>query len=129
MLERPSIESFEITGNKEIKTEDLQKSLRNVGPRHRQNFRPLGAGGRLAVSERSILQPRQVRGPHQHRSQEVTGNRVKLKIEIHEGKRARIRQINVIGNQAFSNSELQRQFELQDAELGLLVQAGRPVFT
>ena len=33
VLERPSIESFEITGNKDIKTEDLQKSLRNVGPR------------------------------------------------------------------------------------------------
>ncbi|HLG52424.1 MAG TPA: POTRA domain-containing protein, partial [Steroidobacteraceae bacterium] len=30
-LERPSIESFEITGNKDIKTEDLQKSLRSVG--------------------------------------------------------------------------------------------------
>ena len=29
--ERPSIESFEIKGNKDIKTEDLQKSLRNVG--------------------------------------------------------------------------------------------------
>ena len=31
VAERPSIESFEITGNKDIKTEDLQKSLRNVG--------------------------------------------------------------------------------------------------
>src|SRR5256714_15056129 len=31
VLERPSIESFEITGNKDIKTEDLQKSMRNVG--------------------------------------------------------------------------------------------------
>ena len=29
--ERPSIESFTITGNKDIKTEDLEKSLRNVG--------------------------------------------------------------------------------------------------
>src|SRR6185369_964995 len=29
--ERPSIESFEIKGNKDIKTEDLTKSLRNVG--------------------------------------------------------------------------------------------------
>ncbi|HQR24611.1 MAG TPA: POTRA domain-containing protein, partial [Steroidobacteraceae bacterium] len=28
--ERPSIESFTITGNKDIKTEDLEKSLRNV---------------------------------------------------------------------------------------------------
>ncbi len=31
VLERPSIESFTITGNKDIKTEDLEKSLRNVG--------------------------------------------------------------------------------------------------
>ena len=31
VLERPSIESFEIKGNKDIKTEDLQRSLRNVG--------------------------------------------------------------------------------------------------
>ena len=31
VIERPSIESFEIKGNKDIKTEDLQKSLRNVG--------------------------------------------------------------------------------------------------
>src|SRR5215472_12906671 len=30
VLERPSIESFEITGDKDIKTEDLQKSLRGV---------------------------------------------------------------------------------------------------
>ena len=29
--ERPSIESFTIKGNKDIKTEDLEKSLRNVG--------------------------------------------------------------------------------------------------
>ena len=29
--ERPSIESFEIKGNKDIKTEELTKSLRNVG--------------------------------------------------------------------------------------------------
>ena len=31
VLERPSIESFEVKGNKDIKTEDLNKSLRNFG--------------------------------------------------------------------------------------------------
>jgi len=30
VIERPSIAKFEIKGNKDIKTEDLQKSLRNV---------------------------------------------------------------------------------------------------
>ena len=33
VLERPSLDSVEIKGNKDIKTEDLQKSLRNVGLR------------------------------------------------------------------------------------------------
>ena len=31
VLERPSIESFTITGNKDIKTEDLERSLRSAG--------------------------------------------------------------------------------------------------
>src|SRR6188474_876112 len=31
VLERPTIESFEIKGNKDIKTEDLQRSLQSVG--------------------------------------------------------------------------------------------------
>ena len=31
MSERPTIESFTIKGNKDIKTEDLERSLRNVG--------------------------------------------------------------------------------------------------
>ncbi len=46
--ERPSIESFEIKGNKDIKTEDLEKSLRNVGLAQRQDVQPLDArrGGR-----------------------------------------------------------------------------------
>ena len=41
--ERPSIESFTITGNKDIKTEDLEKSLRDVGLR----------AARLSTSRRS----------------------------------------------------------------------------
>ena len=43
VIERPSIAKFEIKGNKDIKTEDLQKSLRNVGLAHRQDLRSLGA--------------------------------------------------------------------------------------
>ncbi|MGH8299637.1 MAG: POTRA domain-containing protein, partial [Steroidobacteraceae bacterium] len=31
VLERPSIESFSVSGNKDIKTKDLQKSLRDIG--------------------------------------------------------------------------------------------------
>ena len=43
--ERPTIESFELKGNKEIKTEDLTKSLRQAGPGGGQDLRPLRARG------------------------------------------------------------------------------------
>ena len=43
VLERPSIESFELKGNKDIKTEDLTKSLRNVGLAMCFLQRPCGA--------------------------------------------------------------------------------------
>ncbi len=98
VLERPSIESFEITGNKDIKTEDLQKSLRNVGLATGKTF------------DRSVLEDVTqyltdqyfTRGKYGVRIdtkvEEESGNRVKIKIDIKEGKRAKIRQINLVGD-------------------------------
>ena len=111
--ERPSIESFEITGNKDIKTEDLQKSLRGVG---------LAAG---KTFDRSVLE--EVRGflTDQYFSrgkyavridptvEEVPGNKVRIKIDVVEGQRARIRQINLVGNTAYDDEELLDAFELR----------------
>ncbi len=111
--ERPSIESFELSGNKDIKTEDLQQSLRSVG---------LAAG---KTFDRSVLE--EVRGflTDQYFSrgkyavridpkvEDVPGNKVRIKIEIVEGKRARIRQINLVGNSAYEDKDLLDEFELQ----------------
>jgi outer membrane protein insertion porin family len=110
--ERPSIESFEITGNKDIKTEDLEKSLRSVGLATGKTF------------DRSVLE--EVRGylTDQYFSrgkyavridpkvEEVPGNKVRIKIEVVEGKRARIRQINLVGNTAYDDEKLLDAFEL-----------------
>src|SRR5688572_17312203 len=112
VLERPSIESFEIKGNKDIKTEDLQKSLRNVGLATGKNF------------DRSVLEEVQQYLTEQYFSrgkygvrietkvEEVSGNKVKVKIDIREGKRAKIRQILVVGNESFADKEIQESFEL-----------------
>src|SRR6185437_1973641 len=101
VLERPSIESFEITGNKDIKTEDLQKSLRNVGLATGKTF------------DRSVLEDVTGYLTDQYFSrgkygvkvdakvEEESGNRVKIKIEIKEGSRAKIRQISIVGNTKF----------------------------
>ncbi len=113
VLERPSIESFEINGNKDIKTEDLQKSLRNVGLATGKTF------------DRSVLE--EVRGylTDQYYSrgkyavsvdpqvEDVPGNKVRIKIEIVEGKRARIRQINIVGNTQYSDEDLLEELKLR----------------
>jgi outer membrane protein insertion porin family len=111
--ERPSIESFELSGNKDIKTEDLQQSLRSVGLATGKTF------------DRSILE--EVRGflTDQYFSrgkyavridpkvEEVPGNKVRIKIDIVEGKRARIRQINLVGNTSYEDDELLDSLELR----------------
>ncbi len=113
VLERPSIESFEITGNKDIKTEDLNKSLRNVGLATGKTF------------DRSVLEDVKQyltdqyfsRGKYAVRIdaqvEEVPDNRVRVKIEIKEGKRAKIRQINLVGNTTFDEETILEDFELK----------------
>src|ERR1700716_1138219 len=117
VLERPSIESFEITGNKDIKTEDLQKSLRNVG---------LAAG---KTFDRSVLEDVTQYLTDQYFSrgkyavkidthvEEESGNRVKIKIDIKEGKRAKIRQISVVGATKYPQQEVLDSFELKTPNL------------
>src|SRR5580698_10366726 len=113
VLERPSIESFEITGNKDIKTEDLQKSLRNVGLATGKTF------------DRSVLEDVTQYLTDQYFSRgkygvrvdtkvdEESGNRVKIKIEIKEGKRAKIRQINLVGDTKYKQKEILDTLELK----------------
>ncbi len=115
--ERPTIESFELKGNKEIKTEDLTKSLRNVGLSQGKTF------------DRSVLEDVTSFLKDQYGSrgkyaakidttvEDVPGNKVKIKIEIVEGKRAKIRQINVVGNQTFREKDILETLELKEPNL------------
>jgi outer membrane protein insertion porin family len=113
VLERPTIESFELKGNKDIKTEDLTKSLRNVGLAQGKTF------DRSVLEEvRAFLQEQYgSRGKYAARIEttveEIGDNRVKVKIDVTEGKRAKIRQINVIGNDTFADGEVLEDFELR----------------
>lgn len=113
VLERPSIESFDITGNKDIKTEDLQKMLRQAGLTTGKTF------DRSVLDEvtQYLTDMYFSRGKYGVRVdtkvEEETGNRVKVKIDIQEGKRARIRQINIVGNERFKDKEILDDFELK----------------
>ncbi len=111
--ERPSIESFEIKGNKDIKTEDLQKSLKNVGLATGKTF------------DRSVLEDvtqyltdqYYSRGKYAVRVntkvEDVPGNKVKIAIDIKEGKRAKIRQINFVGDTKYKPKDVLAALELK----------------
>jgi outer membrane protein insertion porin family len=115
--ERPSIRSFEIGGAKTIAQADLEKSLRNVG---------LAAG---SILDRSALEDARqylieqyfARGHYDVRLDvsvdEQPGNLVDVKIEIAERGRARIRQINVVGNERFADEELRAALALKPSSL------------
>ena len=115
--ERPTIESFELKGNKDIKTEDLSKSLRNVRLAQGKTF------DRSVLEDvKSFLQDQYgARGKYAARIdanvEEVPGNRVKIKIDIVEGKRAKIRQINIVGNSVFREKDILEAFELKTPNL------------
>jgi len=113
--ERPSIESFEIDGNKDIKTEDLMESLRGVGLATGRTF------------DRSILDNVQTFLREQYYDRGKYGvvvdtsvldrpnNTVRVKIDVIEGDRAKIRQVNVVGNTIFEEKEIRETFELDTA--------------
>lgn len=113
VVERPSIASIDIEGNKAISTDDLMKGLKQSGLAEGEVFqratlegvrnellRQYVAQGRYsaAVDAEVVTQPR---------------NRVGLKIRIDEGEVAAIKHINVVGNSVFDQAELDDQFTLK----------------
>jgi outer membrane protein insertion porin family len=113
VIERPSIAKFELKGNKDIKTEDLQKSLRNVG---------LATG---KVFDKSVLDEVKQYLTDQYFSRgkyavrvdatitELPGNKVDVIVEIKEGKRAKIEQINLVGNTKFKERDILDSLDLK----------------
>jgi len=113
--ERPSIESFEIDGNKDIKTEDLTESLRGVGLAKGRTF------DRSVLDNVTMFLREQYydRGKYAVKiSTQVIdrpNNTVQIRIDIDEGKRAKIRQVNIVGNTQFSDKEIREDFNLDTA--------------
>ena len=106
--ERPSIESFTITGNKDIKTEDLEKSLRGVGLSKGKIFNR----STLDEVERFLTDQYYSRGKYgvkiDTKVTDLPNNQVSIAIDIKEGKRSSIQQINIVGLEAVASPALLR---------------------
>ena len=113
VVERPSISEVDISGSKKISEEDLRKSISAAGIAPGRTF------------NRSLFEKVEQDLRNQYfnlgyysvridsRVESAGGNKVKVIIKIAEGKPARIKDINILGNKAFSNKQLLSLFRLQ----------------
>jgi len=113
--ERPSIRAFDVKGNKEIKSDDLMKSLRKAG---------LASGKILNRStledvRQFLIEQYFSRGRYDvrvdARVEEQPNNTVDVHVDIDEGRRVKIREINVVGNEHFTDKELLAGMELKSS--------------
>ncbi|WP_371829540.1 outer membrane protein assembly factor BamA [Vreelandella sedimenti] len=114
VVERPTIARLQISGNDQISEEDLRNGLRESG---------LSEGQVLELSTLEEIQ-RELEGVYQSQGrysasidtevEEVDEGRVQVNININEGEVAKIRQINIVGNEAFDDETLREVFELND---------------
>lgn len=108
VVERPSIASIEVNGNKAIPTDELLKSLADVGFAEGQVF------NRFILNdvERELQRLYESRGQYDTRVASTVSplprNRVGVRIDIHESRPARIREIVFVGNQTFSDKQLRK---------------------
>ena len=106
VLERPSLESVDIKGNKDIKTEDLTKSLRQVGLSAGKTF----SRSTLEEVTQYLTDQYYSRGKYavsiKTKLEDLPNNRVRVTIDIKEGSRAKIRQINIVGDTKFKPKEI-----------------------
>ena len=104
--ERPAIASVDFSGIKEFDKEQLTKALKDIG---------LGEG---RIFDKALLDRAEQELKRQYLSRGLYGvqvtttvtpverNRVNVTFSVNEGEVARIKQINIIGNKAFSDKEL-----------------------
>ncbi len=121
--ERPSIASIEYLGNKDIRDEEIERTLHSVGIVDGKVFsQPMldkllkilreryFSRGRYAATIDATVTPLDV-------------GRVRVRLQIDEGRVARVEKLRIVGNNRFSDRELLKLLELrQDTMLGFLSQ-------
>jgi outer membrane protein insertion porin family len=116
LLERPSISSIELEGNKALKSEDLLKGLEGAGIAEGQVYKRSTLNGMKSELVRQYSSQGRYGANVNIETEDRPRNTLALKIIIDEGKSAKIKKVNIIGNNLFTDEELMTGFELQEGK-------------
>ncbi len=115
--ERPSIASISLSGNEDIDTDELIEGLRQVGFAEGRVFDI----SQLDALERELRRQYFSLGKYAVKIDssvtELENNRVDIRIDISEGLAARIKSINIVGNESFDEDDLLDDFKLSTPTL------------
>ncbi|SDY32985.1 outer membrane protein assembly factor BamA [Nitrosomonas sp. Nm33] len=104
--ERPAIAQININGAKEFEKDKLKEGLKQAGLSESRIF----SRALLEKAEQELKRQYISRGKYAVKITTTTTplerNRVGINFDIEEGKTTRIRQINIVGNEVFSDSDL-----------------------
>lgn len=113
VAERPSITEINIDGNKAIETEALLDGLKGAGLAVGQVFQRSTLEGMQMELQRQYVQQGRYDAAIETEVLPEPRNRVTINIDVDEGTVAAIKHIKVVGNEVFSDEELNDIFELK----------------
>lgn len=117
VVERATIGSINVIGNKEIPTDKLKELLQQIGLTKGRVFQRAS----LEHLEKELKQAYNARGKYNARVttkiNPLTENRVAINITISEGRVSRIKEIKFIGNHDYSSNELRSQMALTTSNI------------
>jgi outer membrane protein insertion porin family len=115
--ERPAISKIELKGNKDLKSEDLLKGLKDIGLAEGEPFDRLSLDRVTQELTRQYYNRGKYNVTVTPKVINLDRNRVELSIIIAEGKVAKIKQIDIVGNHAFSEDDIRSDFESDTTNL------------
>lgn len=113
LAERPSISKIKIDGNKAIKEKELLSGLKKSGLAEGLIFKQATLEAiRLELQRQYVAQGR-YDAEVSVDVRQLSNNRVALYIDIYEGSVAKVKHINIVGNQRFETAKLIKLFEMR----------------
>ena len=111
--ERPSIADIQFSGNKAFQSDKLKDGLKAMGLAEGQIYDK----SKLEFAEQEIKKQYLAQGKYtatvKTSASPLERNRIAIRFEIEEGIVSRIKEINVVGNQLFTKSDITSEFQLK----------------